>query len=244
MSALFYCPDIAQIPILSEEESRHCLQVLRHNIGDKITIIDGKGYFWEAEIAGKQGKKCLLKVVGKYLDEKSQRNYYLHIAIAPTKNIERMEWLLEKCTEIGIDEVSFLLCKRSERKEIKLERLEKIIVQAAKQSRKAFLPKINEMQKLSVFLEDMKKQSQGKWIAHLEPAEKKTLGQIVQNNTSYAILLGPEGDFEQEEIAAAKLAGFESISLGNAVLRTETAGLLVCAGLAVLQQGSVKVSFH
>ncbi|MFN3316118.1 MAG: 16S rRNA (uracil(1498)-N(3))-methyltransferase, partial [Raineya sp.] len=234
MSALFYCPEIAENPVLSEEESRHCLQVLRYQIGDKIKLIDGKGYFWEAEITEKQAKKCLLKIIDKHLDERNQRNYHFHLAIAPTKNIERIEWLVEKCTEIGIDEISFLLCQRSERKELKLERLEKIAVQAAKQSQRAFLPKINEMQKLSVFLEKTKLHKAQKWIAHLEENERKIFGKnliVPQNN--YCVLIGPEGDFGTEEIVLAKSFGFEAISLGNSVLRTETAGVYVCAGLAV-----------
>lgn len=236
MSALFYCPDIAQIPILPEEESKHCLQVLRYDIGDTITLIDGKGYFWRAEITGKQGKKCLLKIIKKQLDEKSRRNYYLHLAIAPTKNIDRIEWLLEKCTEIGIDEISFLQCKRSERKEIRLERLEKIAIQAAKQSKKAFLPKINEMQKFLAFLENLREQHTGKWIAHLSDSQKVDISDIHQYKGSHIVLIGPEGDFEKEEIEAAQKAGFEAINLGNSVLRTETAALLVCAAWTVLSK--------
>jgi 16S rRNA (uracil1498-N3)-methyltransferase len=235
MSALFYCPEIAENPVLSEEESRHCLQVLRYQIGDSIELIDGKGYFWKALIAGKEGKKCILKPQKKHLDEKSQRNYRFHLAIAPTKNIERMEWLVEKSTEIGIDEISFVLCKRSERKELKLERLEKIAVQAAKQSKKAFLPKINEMIKLESFLNSIFPQNTSKWVAHLENDEKKVLGQsLIQPQGNYCVLIGPEGDFTPEEISLAKKNGFEAISLGNSVLRTETAGLYVCAGLAML----------
>jgi len=234
MSALFYCPEIAENPILSEEESRHCLQVLRYGIGDKIIIIDGKGYFWETEIIGKQGKKCLLKVIEKHLDTKNQREYRLHLAIAPTKNIERIEWMIEKCTEIGIDEISFLLCSRSERKEIKLERLEKIGLQAAKQSQKAFLPKINDMMKLEKFLASDFPSDTFKGLAHLENTDKKFFGKVATHNKSYCILIGPEGDFTSEEIAQSKKAGFEAISLGNSVLRTETAGVYVSAGLNIM----------
>jgi len=231
MPALFYCPEIAQNSVLSEEESRHCLQVLRHKEGDTINLIDGKGYFWQAEICRIESKKCVLKPLSKSFDTKNQRNYYLHIAVAPTKNIERMEWLVEKCTEIGIDEISFVLCSRSERKEIKLERLEKIAVQAMKQSQRAFLPKINAMEKLPKFLENVSQQN--KWIAHLGGSEKKFFGQMVSENSQYCVLIGPEGDFSPEEVVLACAKGFEAISLGNAVLRTETAALLVCAGLAV-----------
>lgn len=237
MSALFYCPEIAENPVLSEEESRHCLQVLRYQIGDTIELFDGKGYFWQALIAGKQGKKCILKPQTKRLDEKSQRNYRFHLAIAPTKNTERIEWLVEKCTEIGIDEISFVLCKRSERKELKLERLEKIAVQAAKQSRKAFLPKINEMIKLESFSNSIFPQNTNKWVAHLENDEKKVLGKsLIQPQGNYCVLIGPEGDFTPEEIILAKENGFEAISLGNSVLRTETAGVYVCAGLSFFSQ--------
>ncbi|GAB4127821.1 MAG: 16S rRNA (uracil(1498)-N(3))-methyltransferase [Raineya sp.] len=231
MSALFYCPEINENPVLSEEESRHCLQVLRHKIGDTIQLIDGKGYFWEAKITEIQNKKCLLSIQKKTLDKQSQRNYYLHLAIAPTKNIERIEWLIEKCTEIGINEISFVLCKRSERKELKLERLMKIAIQAAKQSHKAFLPKINEITKLENFLTSSS--ASIKWIAHLTAAEKKTFSpNILQKQGSYCVLIGPEGDFTPEEISLAQKNGFEAVSLGNSVLRTETAGMYVCAGLA------------
>lgn len=237
MSALFYCPSIAEAPVLSEEESKHCLQVLRHRIGDNIQLFDGKGYFWEAEIVGTQGKKCLLKVLRKYRDEKNHRNYRLHLAIAPPKHIERTEWLLEKCTEIGIDEVSFILCQRSERKEIRVERLEKILVQAAKQSKRALLPKINDMIKLDKFLASPHASATFKGIAHLEESDRKSFREFAHKQGDYCILIGPEGDFTSEEIFLAKQAGFEAISLGNSVFRTETAGMYVCAGLAFLSEG-------
>lgn len=232
MAALFYAPAIAQQAFLPEEEARHCLQVLRYQKGDTILVVDGKGYFWEALITNAQVKHCSLEIKKQSFDEAHLRDYYLHLAIAPTKNIDRMEWLVEKCTEIGIDEISFLQCQRSERKEVKIERLEKVAIQAMKQSQKAFLPKINGIAKFKDFLIEQK-DYESKLIGYVpSDTESKNFLHFLQKSKKVCMLVGPEGDFTEQEIQEAQLQGFEVVSLGKSVLRTETAGLAVCFAMA------------
>ncbi|PKQ68930.1 16S rRNA (uracil(1498)-N(3))-methyltransferase [Raineya orbicola] len=226
---LFYCPNF-QLPqtILPEEEAIHCLQVLRKNVGEVISITDGKGHFAQAKILANKPKNCLLEILE--IQRQEAKPYYLHIAIAPTKNIERMEWFVEKATEIGIDEISFLQCDRSERKEIRLERLQKVALQAIKQSKQAYLPLLNPMQKFSQFLaKDFEGYSQ-KWIAYV--GSNTLLTQTLRSKGKYLLLIGAEGDFSEKEINLAKEKGFEEISLGKTVLRTETAGIVACTIVA------------
>ncbi len=226
---VFYCPDL-QTPqtILPEEEAVHCLQVLRKNVGEIIAITDGKGYFAEAKLLTNKPKNCLLEIL--QIRRQEPKPYYLHIAIAPTKNIERIEWFVEKATEIGIDEISFLRCERSERKEIRLERLQKIALQAIKQSKQAYLPVLNSMQTFSKFLEKNFDEYSQKWIACV--ASTTFLAQILQCKRKYLLLIGAEGDFSEKEINLAQEKGFEDISLGRNVLRTETAGIVACTIIA------------
>src|ERR1700749_1732311 len=169
---LFYTPDIEPKTsqyFLSEEESKHAVKVLRMAVGDKAQLIDGKGGLYEAEIMDAHPKRTILKI-NSVITEYGKRNHYLHIAIAPTKNIERLEWFLEKATEIGIDEISLIICQRSERKEAKVERLDKIITSAIKQSLKAYHPVLNEAKSFSNFLaKDLDGQ---KFIAHCMPGNK------------------------------------------------------------------------
>ena len=223
---LFYTPDIeSDYYTLNEEESKHCIKVLRLKIADEVFLIDGKGGFYHASILDSHPKKTLLKI----LEAKSgfgKRNHYLHIAVSPTKNIERTEWFLEKATEIGIDEISFVLTERSERKEIKLDRLKKVVTSAVKQSIKAYHPKINEITGLNKMF-DNKNQHQ-KFIAHCMDIPKVFLKEAVILGSSCLILIGPEGDFSAKEIELANDAGFTGISLGDSRLRTETAALAAC----------------
>lgn len=223
---LFYIPEIVGNTVtLDADESKHAVKVLRLSSGDKIQIVDGNGGFYLAEILDARPKSCSISIL-ETRKEFEKRNFSLHIAIAPTKNIDRFEWCLEKCTEIGIDTITPLLSEHSERKVIKPERLEKILVSAMKQSVKAYLPKLNE---LTRFEELIKADFQGeKYIAHCNDGEKQHLQKLVSRGKDVLILIGPEGDFSPEEVEQAKAAGFTEISLGNARLRTETAGVVAC----------------
>lgn len=221
---LFYTPDITDSPLyyLSEEESKHAIRVLRLQTADRVQLIDGRGGLYEAEIADPHPKKVALKLLSRQT-EYGKRGHYLHIAVAPTKNIERLEWFLEKATEIGIDEISLIICQRSERKEAKTDRLNKIITAAIKQSLKAYHPILNEAVPFAKFIAQSK--AAQKMIAHCEPGEKSDLRKLVKPNGDYLVLIGPEGDFTPKEIADALQNGFEPITLGNSRLRTETAAL-------------------
>lgn len=212
--------------LLSTEESKHCVRVLRHKNGDVINVIDGKGNFYEAEITEANPQKCSAKIVSKKQIAVA-KPYYLHIAISPTKNADRIEWMLEKCTELGVDEFSFIICKRTEKTGVKTERLKKIAESAVKQSIQAVLPVINEAQLLKDFIVKHKNTS-SKYIAHCLEEDKTDLKNSVQNIKNL-ILIGPEGDFTEDEIKLAIETKFKPLSLGDSRLRTETAGLYAAA---------------
>ncbi|HYK75631.1 MAG TPA: 16S rRNA (uracil(1498)-N(3))-methyltransferase [Daejeonella sp.] len=223
---LFYAPEInANEYILTEEESKHCIKVLRLQTGDEVQLIDGRGGFYTAQILEPHPKKTSLKITAVQY-EYGKRNHYLHIAVAPTKNIERTEWFLEKATEIGIDEISLLICDRSERREVKTDRLNKVITSAVKQSIKAYHPQLNEALSFKKFLN--KNFSGQKFIAHCMEGEKALLKSALQLNAECLVLIGPEGDFTPAELHMALNAGFKPITLGSARLRTETAALEAC----------------
>jgi len=225
---LFYTPDIdPSLPqyFLSEEESKHAVRVLRLAVGDEVTLIDGKGGLYKAEINDAHPKRTILQI-NAVTTEFNKRNHYLHIAIAPTKNLDRVEWFLEKATEIGIDEITLIICQRSERKEAKVERLDKIITSAIKQSIKAYHPVLNAPVALNQFL---KQPFDGqKYIAHCDEGEKISLAQAIEKQNRYLILIGPEGDFTPAEVDAALQNGYKAITLGESRLRTETAALEAC----------------
>lgn len=222
---LFYTPDIiGKTYLLSEEESKHCIKVLRLDKDDVVYLIDGKGGFFKAFIEMPHPKHCVLNIIEEHL-EYGKRNHYLHIAVAPTKNIERLEWFLEKATEIGIDEITPIICDRSERREVKPERLTKIITSAVKQSLKAYHPILNPTLKFDEFI---KKASGQKYIAHCIDEKKIALKDSVEPSGNYTIMIGPEGDFSPPEIRSAIDAGFLPVTLGNSRLRTETAALEAC----------------
>ena len=225
---LFYCPELLNdASFLSKEESSHCFKVLRKKVGDHIHVIDGVGGFYEAEITIASQKKVIFNVIKKW--NQPQSSYSLHIAIAPTKNNDRFEWFLEKATEIGIDEVTPIICEHSERKMIKNERMEKIILSAAKQSLKSKLPKINKVTSFNDFMN--KNHSSHCFIAHCLPSQKKKLkNEVVSEST---ILIGPEGDFSTLEVEVALKNNFIPISLGSSRLRTETAGVIACHTIAL-----------
>ena len=231
---IFYTPDLSGTTYtLDEAESKHCVRVLRLEKGDEITLVDGRGGFFKAEIDDPNPKRCAVKVVNSELNY-GLRNFGVHVAIAPTKNIERIEWFLEKATEIGINRVTPLLCHHSERKEIKHDRLEKVMVSAMKQSLKAYLPQLDELTKFSAFI---KQPFEGqKFIAHCEEQHRELLKNAMAKGGNYLILIGPEGDFSTEEIRMAIEAGFVPVSLGDSRLRTETAGVVACHTFNLLNE--------
>ncbi len=214
-------------------ESRHIVKVLRKKTGDQLNITNGKGDLFTVEIALPNEKKCLVNIVKS---EKQQKpwNYYLHIAIAPTKNNDRYEWFLEKATEIGIDEITPIICKHSERKVIKKERFDKVIISAMKQSLKFQLPKLNNAVSFSEFIS---KEIEGeKFIAHCEETVKKSLKQSAQNSRKITILIGPEGDFSTAEIEKAFNNNFKPVTFGASRLRTETAGIVAVHSVSIINE--------
>ena len=224
---VFYTPDIQSQAELPEEEAAHAVRVLRLQTGDEVTLTDGKGNFYRAEISTATTKRCLVNIAPLW-------SGHLHIAMAPTKNMDRTEWFAEKATEIGFDELTFLNCRFSERKEIKPARLEKILVSAMKQSQKATLPELNGMTDFRTFVSQPF--DGRKFIAHCEEGVKPLLKQTYHPGENALVLIGPEGDFSPEEIALALKYGFEPISLGESRLRTETAALVACHTIHVLNQ--------
>ncbi len=231
---LFYTPDIeGETYTLSEEESKHCVRVLRLTEGDTIHLIDGCGNLYAAEITHAHDKRCEVRVTNVQR-EYGKRPYYLHMAIAPTKNVERYEWFLEKITEIGVDEITPLLCEHSERKVLKDERSEKVVTSAVKQSLKAYHPKLNAMMDFDKFI---KQPFDGiKCIAHCIDSPKILLQNAAKSGDSVLVLVGPEGDFSPAEVKLAKENGFTEVSLGKSRLRTETAGVMACAVVSFLNE--------
>ncbi|WP_026995448.1 16S rRNA (uracil(1498)-N(3))-methyltransferase [Flectobacillus major] len=231
---LFYQPEIQSQQRLNEEESRHAVKVLRLQEGELIHVIDGKGGLFKCSILKAHDKKCELNIL-EYQSNFGVRNYYFHLVIAPTKNLDRIEWMIEKCVEIGIDEITFVQTRYSERKEVKLPRIEKIAVGAMKQSLKAFMPKINEMITWKEFLKKDLLATHN-LIAHLEDGERHLLKNVPLAGESTCVLIGPEGDFSNDEITQALQKGFRAVSLGDSRLRTETAGLVACHTLNLINQ--------
>ncbi|MGJ1192749.1 16S rRNA (uracil(1498)-N(3))-methyltransferase [Sphingobacterium siyangense] len=235
---LFFTPDLnpsLENFILSEEESKHAIRVLRMDTGDRLQLIDGRGGLYEAQIIDPHPKRTVLTILNVE-EEFQQPKYHLHIAVGPTKNIDRIEWFLEKATEVGIQEITPVICEHSERKEVKLDRLNKVVVAAMKQSLKAYLPKLNPAVSFKQFLREIPKEGVQKAIAHCVDAEKKYLNQVLEPAQHYIILIGPEGDFSEEEIDLALQMGFHPISLGEARLRTETAALAACMEVSLLNR--------
>lgn len=235
---LFYTPDIAENEcLLDAEQSRHCVQVLRLRAGDRVRLTDGRGGWYLAEILpGATAKVCRVGVIEK-LEDYGKRDYRLHIAIAPTKNIDRYEWFLEKATEIGVDRITPLLCEHSERKNVRHDRSEKVILSAVRQSLKAYVPQLDELTPLATFLA---KAVGVRFIAHCDEGtpirERKLLFEELAQVTGprdFTILIGPEGDFSPMEIESALKLGFIPVSLGEARLRTETAGVFAAAAVAL-----------
>lgn len=225
---LFYTKNInGKIATLEGDEAMHCMKTLRKKVGDSVHLIDGKGGWYDGTLVSMSKKTCDISIENERF-EAERANFKLHIAIAPTKNINRLEWFLEKATEIGIDEITPILCQRSERKTVRLDRLEKIILAATKQSLKSYLPKLNELTKFSDFLKKETVMGYQKMIAHCNEGEKVALKRAYEKPKNVLILIGPEGDFSNEEVELANENGFQAIGLGKERLRTETAGIVAC----------------
>ncbi|MFK7950508.1 MAG: 16S rRNA (uracil(1498)-N(3))-methyltransferase [Saprospiraceae bacterium] len=245
---LFYTNNIKNgIAELPQEEAMHCLKTLRKKVGDAIQFVDGQGSWYKGKIIG-TGKKSVSIGIESVIENYNKRNHYLHIAIAPTKNINRFEWFLEKATEFGIDEITPLLCYHSERKKIRLDRLQKVVVAAMKQSLKAYEPKINDLTSFKDFLKaqnNLENPSENqKFIAHCQDGfsdaklHLKNIAGVYPETSAtkqaITILIGPEGDFSSNEVELALSQNFQEISLGKERLRTETAGLAACHIISLL----------
>lgn len=239
----FYVPDAAEKQELPEEEAQHATRVLRLAEGDDVFLMDGKGSFFRATITVASKKHCLYNIDEAMPQQKSWQGR-IHLAIAPTKMMERIEWMVEKATEVGFDEITFLDCKFSERKTIRTDRIERIVVSAMKQSRKPFKPIVNPMTPFSTFIKEHDCRGAGNrhaYIAHCyDEIPKKYLFTELQNiqaDDEVIVLVGPEGDFSIDEVRFAMEYGFEPVTLGPSRLRTETAGLM---GVTMAQLVKVK----
>jgi 16S rRNA (uracil1498-N3)-methyltransferase len=222
---LFYISAIeGNAAVLSDEESWHCMKVLRSKEGDEINLTDGRGNFYRGILTKIHHKGCLVEI--RETKPVAPNPWQTHIAMAPTKNIDRFEWFLEKATEIGIDEITPLFCEHSERETIKMPRLEKVLVSAMKKSLKAWLPKLNEPVK---FRELIARGVKGqKFIGYCETGNESALDKLYIPGNDAVVLIGPEGDFSKTEVEVAAGSGFVPVSLGTSRLRTETAGIVAC----------------
>ncbi len=234
---LFFLPDFVayQSILLPEEEAKHCLKVLRMQIGESLHLTDGKGNLAVATLQNDNPKKCSLQIKNLTLHPKNYA-HHTHIAIAPTKNADRIEWFVEKCVEIGIDEISFLQTEHTERAYFNVERIEKKAIAALKQSLKFHLPVINSPVPFSNFLKSQGQKTQEQtpkqlFIAYVGKVPPPHLFEVAKSNQSVCVLIGPEGDFSPNELTEAFQFGFQGVSLGNSRLRTETAGVVACHAL-------------
>lgn len=224
---LFYNPDIDETTetfSFDKEESRHIIKVLRKKDSDILHVTNGSGLLFETEITLASDNKCIVEVLS--IKKAPEPKFRLHLVVAPTKMNDRFEWFLEKATEIGIQEITPVICDRSERKVINSERFEKIILSAMKQSNETYLPKLNEAISFKEFIKQKKDGLQ--LIAHCEETDKKSLKEVLKPNENVTILIGPEGDFSDKEIALAIENNFQPVMLGNTRLRTETAAVVAC----------------
>jgi 16S rRNA (uracil1498-N3)-methyltransferase len=224
---LFYNPSISETAtsfVFDKEESKHIIKVLRKKEGDILFVTNGLGYLFQTEITIASDNKCTVKI--NSFEQQEKPKFHLHLAVAPTKMNERYEWFLEKATEIGIQEITPIICEHSERKVIKTDRFQKILESAMKQSLHYYLPKLNEPISFKDFI---KKENKGqKFIAHCEETDKKSLKNELKTNEDITILIGPEGDFSVKEIQLALEQNYIPVSLGQTRLRTETAAIVAC----------------
>lgn len=233
---LFYNPEISEKDsqvIFNRDESRHIAKVLRKNEGDILNITNGEGLLFEAEIIKADVKQCLAKIIS--VDKQPPPPYYLHMAVAPTKMNDRFEWFLEKAMEIGVHEITPVICDHSERKVVKLNRFERVLQSAMKQSLHYRMPKLNEPINYSDFINTAVEGD--KFIAYCEDkTEKSYLQKEIKPKEKIIILIGPEGDFSPEEIQTALNSGWKAVSLGESRLRTETAAIVACHTVALMNQ--------
>ncbi|HZY26026.1 MAG TPA: 16S rRNA (uracil(1498)-N(3))-methyltransferase [Bacteroidales bacterium] len=232
---IFYAPDInGNTYTLDKKESRHIIRVLRMTKGQDVKLIDGKGKLFTGIIASPDQNKCVIEITGKIMDFE-KRNYRLHIAISPLKNPERFEWFIEKSVEIGIDEITPIICRNTEKPGIKAERINNLIISAMKQSLKASKPSLNEPVNFKDFISG---HSEGiRIIAHCEKSLKRSgIAEVYQKNKDAIILIGPEGDFSKDEIDYAVANDYLPVHLGSSRLRTETAGIAACHSIYFMNQ--------
>ncbi len=233
---LFYAPRLKNnYHCFDAVESKHISKVLRLKEGDLIYLTDGMGKLYEGVLTQSDWKQCCVsyKLIHP---EYGKRDYSLHIAIAPTKSIERFEWFIEKAVEIGIDEITPIICVNSERKIIKNERTDRIIVSAMKQSLKTYKPVLHPVTDFPVFIQQHFNETGMRFIAHCYESKKESISKIYSHGQDVLILIGPEGDFSPEEIEMAVTKGFRQVSLGECRLRTETAGVVACSMVSLLNQ--------
>ncbi|MBQ2536703.1 MAG: 16S rRNA (uracil(1498)-N(3))-methyltransferase [Bacteroidales bacterium] len=241
----FYVPNASSVNELPEEEAQHAVRVLRMEMGDEMMLMDGEGIFYRAIVTEATKKRCLYRIE-ETLPQERQWQPHLHLAMAPTKNMDRTEWFAEKATEIGFDELTFLRCRWSERTVIKTERVEKILVSAMKQSHKAWKPILNEMVDFKAFLQEIKERENRngkvmqKFICHCYEeeglGEKVALKDALKSGEDVLVMVGPEGDFSIDEVKMAEANGFQSVSLGKSRLRTETAALVAVHLMNLINQ--------
>ena len=232
---IFYAPEITgNRCFLDPGESKHCIRVLRMVRGDRIMLTDGKGGLYEGYISNPDPAGCEITITGRAMDI-SPKNYRLHIAISPLKNRERFEWFIEKSVEIGIDEITPLICKNTEKTGVRSDRLNGVIISAVKQSLKAFLPVLHDPEPFSAFVQ--KKLEGTRMIAHCSGSfSRSRIGEVYSRGEDAVILIGPEGDFSDDEIKMALDAGYKSVHFGKSRLRTETAGIAACHSVYFINQ--------
>lgn len=219
----FYQADILNSPILTGDEFKHCVKVLRNKVGDSIGVFDGKGHYFVTRITSANKNQCDLEIIEQ--KEIPKKPFAIHLAIAPTKNMDRMEWMVEKLSEIGVDEITFIHTQHAERPKLKMERLEKKAISALKQSKSGYLINLNPLIRFNDFIKKSKSFKHVKCMAVVS-ADLSYMSQLIKPKDPVLILIGPEGDFSQNEIDLAVGQGFKLVSLGNNTLRTETAGLI------------------
>ncbi len=232
---LFYQPNLStdsKEVIFSKEESKHISKVLRKSDGDVLHITNGKGLIFEVELIHSDPKKCIATIIRT--EKKEALPYYLHLAVAPTKLNDRYEWFLEKATEIGVSEITPLICDHSERKIINHERYTKKLQSAMKQSLKSYLPKLNPSISFKEFIGSTTDGKEDKFIAHCKDSSKRSLKESLNPNRSVILLIGPEGDFSEEEIALSACSGYVPVDLGKSRLRTETAAIVACHSVSFI----------
>lgn len=231
MKNLFYQPAIESgVHYLDPEESRHATKVLRKKAGDTIHVTDGQGNLYTCTITDPRPDKCAFII--QSVEQEKKKSFRIHIAIAPTKNPDRIEWFVEKAVEVGIDEISFIECDNSERTSVKLERIEKLAMSAMKQSLKFHFAKINSIKQLGDFIKTVA--AAEKYIAYVDQSNPDQLARVANPSGDYLVLIGPEGDFSPAELGLAIETGFKKVALGPSRLRTETAGLVACHTLNLI----------